>query len=373
MGRVLLIDDKDCDIDLPCPLDDHFINESGVMINRTTPANFLLTTIHVVRMIGQLLRALQSAVISPHTLQFFDAHFRECQKAFPPYCHIYQQQPLPLEPRHLAPICHLQNCRLVLHRHNLTTACPSEVRITALRSCVDAAGDTVNLLKRVKLHQPSGASWQTLVAECSSTMLCTHIWRCMLFLCFAGLYDEALVCVEVSAAIGKTRDVNIACGRNLYGFLRMLAHKIAHGIELLHDEMMIALVSGDVQGSTESSWVWNGSETGAALNGSPPASHAHTPASASNGKESAVTDGSTESRTILSSEEKREWGGWGHVEEIIKQLKKEKEQRDFQHQATSAPTQPPRSHPALLAPWDPQAAASSTVQNASRISIANII
>jgi len=338
-----------------------------------------LTTIHVVRMISQLLRSLQSQTISPQALLTFDSHFASCQNVFPAHCQIYHPQPL--EPRHLSPICQLQNCRIVLHRHNLSTSCPAEVRAAALQSCLKVAKETVHLLARVRQYQPpSQITWRDAVASAATTMVCAHIWRCMLFLCFSAFYDEALVCADICAAIGDFRQMNVSCGRNLYGFLRQVASRIAQGTDLMQDEMMIALVSGDVQGSTESSWVWNGSETGTALNGS-----ACTPTNFSPSKEILQP---FQNPTILTAEEMKEWSGWDHIQEIIKQLKREKKQRGYQQQSSAGPVTASSSAAHTPQAWDAQqqtqkiqpavavtAAVGIATQNtsSSRISIANII
>lgn len=363
LGRVLLIEDTDCDISLPCALDDHFIYDSGLLVppgSQQQPANFLLTTIHVVRLISPLLRSLQSPVVSTPNLGCFDAHFKTCLSAFPVNCHL--NHPQPLEPRHLSPIFHLQNCRLVLHRHNLSTLCPPEVRSAAIDACVIAAKDTVNFLSRALQFDrfESGAGPQNLIASCATTMLCTHIWRCALFLCFRGLFTEASVCVQVSKIIGDVREVNIACGRNLFGFLRMLSEKLANGVNLEQDEGMMALVSGDVQGSTESSWVWNGSETGQALNGtSPRHDNPH-----NNGNEYPVTNGNAEITTALSPEESSDWGGWEYIERMVQNLSNERVSREHAQQQQLAP-----------GPWNGVSGRSTPVPNASssRIAIANII
>jgi hypothetical protein len=369
LDRPLLIEDRDCDTNLPCAVDDHFIFDTGILPNTNmnnnnqASAHFLLATTHVVRMIGELLQSLRAPVVSHHTLAAFDSHFASCQSVFPVHFQVYHPQPL--EPRHLVPIFQLQNCRIVLHRHNLSTSCPPEVRAAAIQSCVQVAKETAHLLVRVKQYQPLGnKTWADAVASAGTTMVCTHIWRCMLFLCFSAIYDEALVCADICAAIGDFRPVNIACGRNLYGFLRQLAGKIASGKDLTKDEMMLALVSGDVQGSNESAWALSGSEASPIMNGlgAPPMPDA---------KEGIQNN--VETGLSLSEEEKKEWIGWGHIQEIIRQLKREKEQREYK--------QPHMPHPPLV--WDqqmmsqPTAAPASngtaTSNGSSRISIANII
>lgn len=167
------------------------------------------------------------------------------------------------------------------------------------------------------------------------------------------------MCVQVSAAIGDVRDVNVACGRNLFGFLRMLGEKLVAGVNLEQDEGMMALVSGDVQGSTESSWLWNGSETGQALNnGSPHHDHPH-----NGGKEYPMTSGVLENSSSLSPEETNDWGGWSYIERMLQRLNSEKLGREHTRQQQLAPGS-----------WNGVSGRSTPVPTASsRIAIANII
>lgn len=171
------------------------------------------------------------------------------------------------------------------------------------------------------------------------------------------------MCVRICAAIGDSRQVNISCGRYLYGFLRKLATRIAHGGDLMQDEMMIALVSADVQGTTESAWIWNESESGVAFNEGAIGSNSPTKDLHTNGQTSAV----------LTNEERNEWCGWENIQDIIRQMKREKEQRDY----PQPPSMYGQVHPPLV--WEPQMApttingSNNNISGNSRISIANII
>lgn len=331
LGRMPMIDDADCDIGLPCPVDDHFIHEQGVMMRDPQSSSSLLTTIHVVRLLSPLLQSLKAPVISQATLKMFDGHFSSCMEAFPPYCHI--GHPSSLEPRRLYPICYLQNARLILHRHNLSTSCSPEIRATALESCVSAARDTVTLLQRVMQwppanevqnqqtsnhystgpglpdgNTPQSMTWQYALVASTTSFFCTHLWRCTLLLLYRGYYSEALTCMAASAVIGDARKVNDPCGRYLYGFLCMLNDKIANGQPVDDDEGILAIVSADAQGSTESSWIWAGSETGAALN-----SH--------------HIDGERDAKRVKMEKEMAptadrdtDWGGWANIEWMVQQM-----------------------------------------------------
>jgi hypothetical protein len=80
----------------------------------------------------------------------------------------------------------------------------------------------------------------------------------------------------------------------------------------------MAYVSGDLQASTENSWVWQGSETGMALNqalGLGP--------SIDLGTGRLSIPGPNSSATALSEAEKGDWGGWERVEYLVQVLMRE--------------------------------------------------
>ena len=375
LGRVLLIDDADCDIGLPTPVDDHFIYEHGVMMPPGVAAqssNFLLTTIHIVRQVAPLFKMLHSPSISPKALSMFDGHFAASMEAFPPNCQINNQSSL--DPRHLHLICHLQNIKLVLHRHNLSTACAPDVRAAALDACVAASRDTVTLLHRVMQwsshdHSNGQQTWKGALVASATAMLCTHIWRCTLFLVYRGFYAEAVTCIQFSSAIGEARAVNQACGRYLHGFLVYLLEKLQKGENVDNDEALLAIVSGDEQGSTESSWIWTGSETGTALNNGPHSDYENgvdgnkQPGNESNG------DRPQDSSSIsLSPEQARDWGGWPNIEWMLQSLVQRRENMAMGGMNNNS--HPGSSTNGISGTSTPAASGSG---GASRISIPNII
>lgn len=316
LGRPLLIEDADCDVGLPAAIDDHYIHDAGMLVpNGVSPlTNLILPIIHVVRAVSQLIKALKSPIISPSILATFDTHFASCMTTFPPNCQLSANDPL--DPRLLAPVTHLMNARLILHRHNLTTSCPPEVRATALEQCIRAALDSATLVSRAtapsQAYPPLGPT--------ANAMTCTHIWRCTLFLLFGGHYDAALTCIRASASISSLRDVNVACGRNIAFFLSALIDKrglysspdyraqVAVGDV---DEELMAYVSGDLQASTENSWVWAGSETGMNLGGGNGGKGVPGPSPTLMG------GGREEGMMVLSDVEARDWGGWERVEFLV--------------------------------------------------------
>jgi hypothetical protein len=368
MGRPLRIDDDDCDVGLPCPVDDHFIFDAGPLVPGGSPptSNLLLTLIHMARFVPPLLKALKAPVVATPTFKTFESHFATCIASLPPSCQIGSDQYL--DPRFLSPLLYLQRTRLVLHRHNLSTACASDARAAAIDRCVSTARDTAQLMSRVMRPSPDGGYEHSSPSQSrtanhreaelgavASTTLCTHLWRCTLFLCFRGHYSEALVCVSASATIGDLRPVNAACGRNLSFFLQALVEKMrrGEGNTLEKDEEMIAYVSGDMQGSIENSWVWSSSETGILLSS---AEQTSSPRSERQ-QESRAID-SLSPTTTLANEEQSDWGGWEQIVWLLQAL---------QHEQQGA------GQGAYGAPLGQSTPAQPLSQSSSRISIANII
>ncbi|KAL4871317.1 hypothetical protein BDV12DRAFT_33872 [Aspergillus spectabilis] len=326
MGKPVLINDDDCDIGLPCPVDEQFISEGGCVpeTQQTTP---LLATIHVVRSIGQLTRALRTPTISTANLETFERHFSACLAIFPE-----QYQPNSdqyLEPRSLSPIIYLQNARLMLHRHNISPFCPPEVRSSALDFCVSVCQDTARLLSRCM--RPStitgNRDWRSLLTMSGGAMLCAHIWRCTLLLLFRREFDAALVCVQASSALRDSRFTNAACGRYTVFFLKCLLERLQRIdlVELEGDEEMLAYASGDMQGTSTGSWVWEGSENGSQLEMVSPLGSAAYP----------------NSRDDRVAEDSDAWEGWDWIEQTVQYLLADKEQRQQREaQRHRQPTEP---------------------------------
>ncbi|KAJ9489190.1 hypothetical protein VN97_g4090 [Penicillium thymicola] len=371
MGKPVLINDQDCDIDLPCPVDEQYITEGGDMpeSQQTTP---LLATVHVVRSLGQLTRTLRSATISPATLETFELHFNTCLATFPSQFHPKTDQDL--DPRSLAPVIYLQNARLLLHRHNISPFCPDIVRTSAMDYCVSTALDTANILARCMRNYPTNPEPQCTndprshFASSAGSLLCTHIWRCTLLLLFRGEYAGALACVQALSSIGDLRTVNAACGRYLAFFLRRLLVRIrpseGHIPDLDRDEEMMAYVSGDMQGTIDGSWVWHGSETGSQLEGmgidvsTPTSSHRR-----------------TEMETDV------EWEGWHWIEKTVHDLFTEQHQHQQHQQQMAYGRDVPMGQPKLEASSSTTTLAPESASNTdrrsssahSRMTIASII
>lgn len=334
-----MIDDRDCDVDLPCPVDDQYISDSGQLPEGqvTTP---LLATIHVVRSISQLTRTLRSTIITAGTLETFEHHFNACLATFPPQYHANSNQYL--DPRSLAPIVYLQNARLVLHRHNFSPVCPEDVRYNAVNYCIAVAQGTTRLLSRCMLtpssptnasHDSATGDWHSLMPEAATTMLCTHIWRCILLLLFRQEYSSALICIQMSSAIGDARVVNASCGRYIAFFLKCLLERYHSGnvTGLEQDEEMMAYVSGDLQNSTDGSWIWHGSETGMQLNAVSPPGPAN-PAVPTAARHDAIDVANTQPNPDAGAQT---WEGWAWVEQTVKSLLNDQQHQHQRHEGYS--------------------------------------
>ncbi|EAS32195.3 transcription factor [Coccidioides immitis RS] len=336
LGRPLMIHDEDCDTELPSAIEEHLISEGAPAPPepRTTP---LLATIHVLRSASQLAKALKSQVISPETLEKFECHFRMCLGSFPPEYAVNSNQYL--DPQSLPPIICLQNTRLVLHRHNLSPACSPEMRRTALEQCLAVAHDTTRILTRcmrspgsLDSSGPGTGEWRYLLAAAANTVLCTHIWRCILLLLFKAEFSAALVCIQASAAIGDVRTVNNAAGRYISFFLKCLLEKQQHG-EIMHlerDEEILAYVSADLQARIDGSWVWQNSENQSPLTATPPPTSS--PSSTASPVRGRFVD-PPRSEPSRKDECDQDWEGWEWLEQTTQMLLS-KQQRQRQVSAT---------------------------------------
>lgn len=352
-----MIDDDDCDVREPAPVNDESIQPHGIVQppQGSAAPNGLIAVIPVVRHYAQLKKTLKSRTIAPGTLATWEEHFKAIMASYPDPFPIFSQAYL--DPRFLFAACTLQSARLFLYRHNLSPACRAEDRRDAIDRCVQAAKDTAHYVQR-SMQQPSSSpssasgyyspvhmsNWAARLRTMAPAFFCNHLWRCALILCLRMEFASALTIVQASASIGDLRKNNIACGRNLSFFLERLIGRLRQGANqqnLDSDEEMLAYASGDLQGCGEESWVWNGSQTGANLtnlnkNGGDAANGFPTPAEA-------------QSPSTLSERETHEWGGWDHIQRTLTQLLHDQQgsappnhaQQQQQPYSAQGPTYPP--------------------------------
>ncbi|KAL6720451.1 hypothetical protein ACLMJK_002374 [Lecanora helva] len=325
---------------MPSPLDDQYMHSDNDLLSpipeqSTSP---LLPTIRVIGGIAKLLRMLKSRYLPPTALEAYDSHFKACMQSFPLYQQIRTNQYV--DPIELPSIMYLQNALLMLHRHNLMPISSAKERSTALDHCASTAAETARLLRRCMQETPpesrslvteQNGSWEKRMVSASSAFLCTHIWRCTLFLIFRSDFENAIWCAQASATLGASRPINIACGRYLQFFLNEVIVKMNQGKQLDMDEEMIAYVSADLQSNFENSWVWRNSKGDVSLNES------------DYGSASTTEDGRREiTRTDAAS-----WDEWEDVFGLLDHLFHQK-QREQQHRAIAESSlRPPLTLPPL--------------------------
>ncbi|KAK5111459.1 hypothetical protein LTR62_004911 [Meristemomyces frigidus] len=367
IGRPLHIDDDDCDVGEPTPVDDDAIRPTGIVIPAQgfTAPNGLVAVVPVVRITAQLKRTLKSRTIAAATLATYDDHFRSIMSTYPDPFPINSQAYL--DPRLLTAACALQTSRFFLYRHNLSTACRPQDRIDALDRCVSVAQDTASYVERSMQTAQSGsgylspshmANWAARFRTMAPAFFCNHLSRCTLVLCLRMDLSTALILIQASAAAGDMRKSNIACGRYLAFFLEKLIGRLRRGAttqSLETDEEMLAYASGDMQGCIEEAWVWAGSEAGANLNQA--SSHENRDSgSAINAHQDAGSAGS------LSEREMQEWEGWEAIQRTLQALLQEHQARQGQAQIQAqaqAQPQPPVSSTNTMPP-PPSTAANHT-------------
>ncbi|TGO45997.1 hypothetical protein BCON_0351g00050 [Botryotinia convoluta] len=348
-GRPLLIDDADCDVNLPNPIDEFYLGYRSPPAPQNSaqtsmPSTYLLPIIHIMRAIGSLLKTLKLPIIPPSTISIFDTHFTNCLFAFPLPFHLSSSDPL--ESTTLVPIYHLLNARLLLHRHNLTTSSPPDLRASAIESCILDSMNSASILSRA-LPQSSTSplssqnrSW----GQSTSAMICMHIWRCTLFLLFGGRFDAAATCIRALAYVGFEREVNVACGRYIGFFLGVLIDKKRSSDNKSReqvylgqnssqrigrfdmDEEVLAYLSGDLQGGDES-WIWQGREAmGMRSPNVAGGAGVTSPTLLREGdrdREMGGISGLSGGLLVLGEAEARDWGGWERVQYLVDILARE--------------------------------------------------
>jgi hypothetical protein len=383
----MLINDDDGDVALPSSLDDRYIQPHGFtrQPRHQPPYTGFAATIQAARLYPHVHRTLRSGVVTTQSIQTIDEMSHSTLLLFPD-----SHQPssdAPLESVALPPLIALQTTRFLLYRCNMSPGCEPSERAEALHRCTLIAQDTAKYISRV-IHAPSGTSdpegWRTKFVQIGSNMVCLHIWRCMLMLCFCGDFEAALMCLRLSAAIGTLRKINVACGKNLAFFLDRLLDRMRGGNgghhQLEHDEEMLVYASGDLQGDREHSWVWTGGEPTVPPPMSPSSPHEQTRHSQEDAMQGIRTDANLALRPNPGSleNESAEWGGWAGIERSIQQLMEEHHARLSQ----SAQYYPPPHNPmkrvqlsseAPASPTRPGVAPPTAPSGTSRISIANII
>ena len=345
-----MIDDDDCDVGEPTPVDDESIHSSGIVAPPpgTQRPSGLVPVILIVRIYAQLKKTLKSRTIAAATLATYDDHFKSIMATYPEPFPINSQAQF--DPRLLTAACSLQTARFFLYRHNLSPACRRSDRRDALDRCVSVAKDTAHYIERSMRQesQPPNAGfyspvhmagWAARLRTMAPAFFCSHLWRCALVLCLRLEFASALTIVQASASIGDLRKSNISCGRNLGFFLDKLIGRLRSGAtrqSLDGDEEMLAYASGDLQGCAEEAWVWSGSETGANLNQGPTNGYANDRSNSFSGPHTISS---------LNEREVHDWGGWDHIQRILSQLHQEQQNQAPPPAYSQAYSQQPGTYP----------------------------
>ena len=366
-----MIDDNACDTEYPEPVDDQYIAADGICQGgQSTP---LLATIHVVRSVQPLVRLFKSDCISAETIESYERHLEACHKLFPSPLLLSSTELL--EPRSIAPMIYLQNVRMMLHRHNLSPFCKPGARHQAVAACVTIALNTSQIMSRCM--GPSPATRRDLAVS-ATTLLCTHIWRCTLFLLFRSHYEPALTLVQALSVIGSARNVTFDCGRHIAFFMRCIVDRLQSGPvgDFEQDEELMAYVSADLQSSAENSWVWQGSETGSNLSTNSPvgqdsAGTSHDFCGSSWPPFARADLSQTSYDHVLAEEAPQNWDGWEQVERSLHDLLEQQYQRQ-QMQSRESRHPPNAGSPPWLQPAQQQQQ-QPVSPSSSRMMIANII
>jgi hypothetical protein len=300
MDKLLLINDEDCGIAGPS---ERYMQQSYTTVQPAFPTagNGMITIIPVARLTSMIKRVLRFRTISTTTLEKYDEHFKAIMTSYPDPFSIHSTADL--DPRLLPAACTLQAARFLLYRHNLTPICRPSERCDALNRLVSVAQDTALYVQRsFKLANTS--SWAARFRITAPVFYCTHIWRCLLVLCFRAKYADALTLLRVSATMGDLQETNTACGRYLNFFLNKLVERLHTGVtkeKLENDDEMLAYVSGDMQSTSDNAWVWTGSK----------------PRSTS-----PIGDSKAEPAANYQclTDKLDDWSGWGHIYHVIKEL-----------------------------------------------------
>ena len=358
--------EEDCNVGMPSPVDDQYmvLGYPWASPRPEQSTSLLLPMIQVIGGIARLLRILKSDRLTKSALLAYDSHFNRCVEAFPA-----QHQGRAngyIDPTELTPMIYIQNARLMLHRHNLTPICDFVERSTAMDQCVLVAKDTAEFLRRCmqpfqdpRSHKAEQHdTWEARIISASSAFLCTHVWRCTLFLCLRLDFESALSCARASAILGNVRPVNVDCGRYLEFFLHQMTFKLDQGAQLDKDEEMIAYVSGDLQGSFENSWIWQESKGGV---------HLGKPLQVSDGNDKDDLKSQMQSLPPFKPKiNESDWNGWDDVLRTMERMSHMKEKERQHHVVEESSLRPPMMLP-------PLAPSPNSMSPSNRMSIKDLI
>lgn len=316
----MLINDNDCDAEYP-----EILKEEEAIANTFHPQRptVLQASIYIARLLQPLAHLCRSLCIPVDSIRNFEMHLGACMQMFPAELSLQSQEPL--DPLVMAPLITFQNTRIILHRHNMSPACSPEQRSFAIENCSTAAEDTATVFSRCFGSKTSVEQVENRLRFAATALMCTHVWRCLLFLAFRQNWAAFRVLLRFASIVADLRPINISCGRYLSSFLDCLVERFQQEstVNLEEDAEIIVLLSGDLQAGPKG-WVWDGNEMSAPVgqNLQHPPNHESEPnAEWLASREKTLSDG-----------ESQNWGGWGRIAQVAHYL--EQLQRSQQLRAT---------------------------------------
>lgn len=293
LTRPTLIDEDDCDAEYPTThKEEQNLSEDPFHPSKPT---LLLSSILVARLLSPLARLCRQECIPTEQIRNFDALLADCMRQLPPQLRL--DSPDLLDPLTVAPLIHLQNARIVLHRQNMSLICSSQQRSIAIQDSISAALDTARTIARIYPLNTTSTNVEGRLLAASNMLLCTHVWRCMLLLAYGNAWPQFHALLRVTSLIADRKTINISCGRHLSLFLQCLIERYQAGnvSELDRDEEVMMYLSGDLLNRPKSPAESRGKGHGIEA-GSPLRSGAH------KGWDS-----------VLSDKEDKPWLGWNQT------------------------------------------------------------
>ncbi|KAI5304154.1 hypothetical protein KEM56_006788 [Ascosphaera pollenicola] len=332
LGRPFTIHDDDNEIELPSPVDEALIGTNGQQSASSpeNPFSLFLGIIQMAQALPHLSKTLRAAVIPMPNLEAFDKHVRMCSLSFPLQCQA--SSTTFLDPRFLPPVLSLQSIGMTLHKHNLSPVCPPEMRHTAFKQCLSIARETACLVARC---QPPDADpdvineSKSLIASSATSIVCTHLWRCILFLLFCEDYHGALLCIQTCSLISDTKVVKATFARDIRSFIENLIRKLQNqkgetGTVPTDDELLAHAI-GDVTTRLEEP-AWTNGIAHHTMSSNPSTSGSRS----ATGNQSLTPDDSAAS--VADSD--RSWAEWEWIERTVLFLY---EQQQAQRQGSAQP------------------------------------
>lgn len=317
ISRPMLINDDDCDAEYPESLKEE---ETVPDIFHPQRPTILQASIYITRLMQPLAHLCRSLCIPIDAMRTFEMHLGACMQMFPPELQIGMKTPL--NPLVMAPLIYFQNTRIILHRHNLSPACSAEQRSLAIKNCSTAAEDTATILSRCFDMQAPAEQVQTRLKLATTSMLCTHAWRCLLFLSFCQSWGSFYILLRFVSIVADSRAVNISCGRHLNLFLDCLIERYQQdpGLKLEDDAELLVLLSGDLQAGPNG-WVWNSKEpTAPLIQRQSSTNQASLKTKPGDYQQSGEPLPSWDSP--ISENERQRWGGWEKVSQAAQYLER---------------------------------------------------